>query len=84
MMQKGTKDLSEEEKARRVEHFKKIIKYRGIFGWFFSLVGISLCAVGWKNLQNLMVLINGFLFFGYGLFMVWQSKRAKENLDKQT
>ena len=26
-------------------------------------------------------MINGFLFFAYGLFMVWQAKRAHQRLD---
>ena len=36
--------------------------------------------VGLRNLSNLMLLLNGFLFFGYGLFMVWQAKKAKEKI----
>jgi len=27
-------------------------------------------------------MINGVLFFGYGLFMVWQSRRARERLEQ--
>jgi hypothetical protein len=36
--------------------------------------------VGFENDQSPMVMLNGALFFGYGLFMVWQTKRAMANL----
>jgi len=75
------KDISENEKAQRVSHFRRVIFYRSIFGWIFSLVGLSLFVVGLNNLNNPLVLINGVLFFAYGLFMVWQTKRAKAKLD---
>ena len=75
------KDISEDEKTRRVSHFRRVIFYRSIFGWIFSLVGLSLFVVGLNNLNNPLVLINGVLFFAYGLFMVWQTKRAKAKLD---
>jgi len=74
------KKISEKEKTRRINHFKRVIFYRSIFGWIFSLVGIVLFTVGLNNLHNPLVSINGFLFFAYGLFMVWQTKRAKEKL----
>lgn len=73
--------ISEEEKSARVDHFRRIIRYRSIFGWFFAIVGICLSIVGIENIKNPLVFINGLLFFGYGLFMVWQTKKAKDNLD---
>lgn len=73
--------LSDEQKAKRVNHFKRIIKYRSWFGWLFSIVGAVLFGVGVKQNQDPMVMLNGFLFFGYGCFMVWQAKRAKEKLE---
>ena len=76
-----TKKLSSLEPSRRENHFKRVIRYRSIFGWVFSGVGLVLFIVGLRNLQNPMVLINGILFFGYGLFMVWQTKKAKEKMD---
>ncbi|MDA9118797.1 hypothetical protein [Candidatus Chordibacter forsetii] len=76
-----TNKLSSLEASRRENHFKRIIRYRSIFGWVFSGVGFVLFIVGLKNLQNPLVLINGLLFFGYGLFMVWQTKKAKEKMD---
>ena len=72
--------LSDEQKAKRVNHFKRIIKYRSWFGWLFSIVGAVLFGVGVKQNQDPMVMLNGF-FFGYGCFMVWQAKRAKEKLE---
>ena len=75
------KDYSENGKVQRKEHFMRIIRYRSIFGWIFSGVGFALFIVGLKNLHNPLVLINGVLFFGYGLFMVWQTKKAKEKME---
>ncbi len=73
--------LTEEQKAKKVAHFRRIIKYRSWFGWLFAVVGAVLFAVGVDQGQNPMVMLNGFLFFGYGCFMVWQAKRAGEKLD---
>ena len=73
--------LTEEQKAKKVAHFRRIIKYRSWFGWLFAVVGAVLFAVGVDQGQNPMVMLNGFLFFGYGCFMVWQAKRAREKLD---
>jgi hypothetical protein len=76
--------LTDEQKAKKVTHFRRIIKYRSWFGWIFAIVGAVLFAVGVKEGQNPMVMLNGFLFFGYGCFMVWQAKRAREKLDRNT
>jgi len=76
-----TKKLSSVETSRRTDHFKRVIRFRSIFGWVFSGVGFALFIVGLRNLQNPLVLINGLLFFAYGLFMVWQTKKAKEKMD---
>jgi len=78
------KELTEEQKANKVVHFKRVIKYRSWFGWIFAVVGGTLCVVGLKNIQAPMIILNGVLFFGYGLFMVWQAKRALSNLDKSS
>jgi len=74
--------LTDEEKQKRVQHFRKVIKYRSWFGWVFTVVGGILFGVGLKNSEILLVMINGVLFFGYGLFMVRQTKRARESLDR--
>ena len=73
--------LTDEQKAKKVAHFRRIIKYRSWFGWIFAIVGGVLFGVGVKQDQDLMVMLNGFLFFGYGCFMVWQAKRAIAKLD---
>ena len=73
--------LTDEQKAKKVTHFRRIIKYRSWFGWVFATVGAVLFGVGVKENQNPMVMLNGFLFFGYGCFMVWQAKRARQKLD---
>ena len=74
------KELSDAEMDQKMEHFQRIIRWRSMFGWLFSGAGLILFIVGLRNLHNLMLLLNGFLFFGYGLFMVWQAKKAKEKI----
>ncbi len=74
------KELTEEQKAQKVVHFRRIIKYRSWFGWVFAVVGGTLFGVGIQNDNSAMVMLNGGLFFGYGLFMVWQAKEALANL----
>ena len=70
-----------EQMAKKVAHFRRVIKYRSYFGWVFTVVGAVLFFVGVKNNQMPLIMINGVLFFGYGLFMVWQTKKARERLD---
>ena len=72
---------SPEQMAKKVTHFRRVIKFRSYFGWMFAIVGGTLFGVGVKNNQMPLIMINGALFFGYGLFMVWQSKRARQRLD---
>ena len=72
---------SPEQMAKKVAHFRRVIKYRSYFGWVFTVVGAVLFFVGLKNNQMPLIMINGVLFFGYGLFMVWQTKKARERLD---
>lgn len=74
--------LSDEQKAHRVARFRKIVKYRAWFGWVFTVVGGALFAVGVKEDNNLLVMLNGFLFFGYGLFMVRQARQALKKLSE--
>ncbi len=74
--------LTDEEKQKRVQHFRKVIKYRSWFGWVFTVVGGSLFGVGLQNTEIPLIMINGVLFFGYGLFMVRQTKKARESLDR--
>jgi hypothetical protein len=68
------------EKERKITHFQRVIRYRRWFGWAFATVGSVLFFVGVENEQNVMVMINGALFFGYGLFMVRQAKKAAAQL----
>ena len=74
-------EVSDKEKTKRINHFRKVIYFRSLFGWAFVGVGICLFGVGLKDMGNPLILINGLLFFCYGLFMVWQTKKAKANLE---
>ena len=71
-----------EQMAKKVAHFRRVIKFRSYFGWAFALVGLILFGVGVENIEMPLILINGVLFFGYGLFMVWQTKKARQRLDR--
>ena len=73
-------ELTEKQKELRIVRYRKLIKYRKIFGWIFSLVGAALFIVGVDNGNATLVMINGFLFFAYGLFMVWQAKNELKKL----
>ena len=73
-------ELTEKQKELRIIRFRKIIKYRSLFGWLFSFVGAALFVVGIDNDFAPLVMLNGFLFFGYGLFMVWQAKNELKKL----
>jgi hypothetical protein len=73
-------ELSDEQKAHSVARFRRMVKYRLWFGWVFTIVGASLFVVGVKEGNHPMLLLNGVLFFGYGLFMVRQARRAIKNL----
>ena len=74
---------TEEEKERKISHFQRVIRYRKLFGWVFSGVGLVLFFVGLKNAQNPLIMVNGALFFGYGLFMVRQAKKPVPSLADQ-
>jgi len=76
------KEYTTEQKVRRIEHFRRVIKYRSWFGWVFTIVGAVLFGVGLQNNQMPLIMINGLMFFGYGIFMIWQTKRAREKLDR--
>jgi hypothetical protein len=65
---------------RKISHFQRVIRYRKLLGWVFSGVGLVLFFVGLKNGQNPLIMVNGALFFGYGLFMVRQAKKAGAQL----
>ncbi|MDA8774777.1 hypothetical protein N9N13_03535 [Opitutales bacterium] len=73
-------NLSDEQKANKVSHFRRIAKGRVLFGWTFTVVGAVLFGVGFQNNQSLLIMLNGLTFTAWGLFMVWQAKRALSSL----
>lgn len=75
-------ELTDEQKAQKVAHFRRIVKGRILFGWTFTIVGAILFGVGFKNNQSLLIMLNGLTFTAWGLFMVWQAKRALFNLTR--
>ena len=75
-------ELTDEQKAQKVVHFRRIVKGRILFGWTFTIVGAILFGVGFKNNQSLLIMLNGLTLTAWGLFMVWQAKRALFNLTR--
>ena len=73
-------ELTNEQKAQKVVHFRRIIKGRIYFGWTFTVVGAVLFGVGFKSNQTAIIMLNGITFSAWGLFLVWQAKRALSNL----
>lgn len=73
--------LSNQEKARRVSQFRKIIVYRFWAGWLIAILGPIFLVVAMLKDQDPLIILNGVLFLGYGIFMVRQSRKASRNLE---
>ena len=71
-----------DQMEKKIAHFKRVIKFRSYFGWVFAVVGAALFVVALQGNKMPLIMINGVIFFGYGLFMVWQTKRAQARLDR--
>ena len=76
--------LTDEEKDKKIAHFRRLLKYRSWFGYVFTIVGFGLFVVGFDQGNFGMIMINGILFSGYGIFMIWQAKRALRNLSSSS
>lgn len=74
-----SEDLSVEEKGRRVAKFRRLVGYRKVAGVLFAIVGLGLFVVGLRDNRPLIVL-NGAMFGGYGVYMIIQAKRAIQKL----
>ena len=69
-------EYTEEQKAKRISHFRRIIKYRIWFGWIFAFVGLSLFAVGLRGDQiEWLVVVNGSLFRVMGC--LWSDRQRE-------
>jgi|TARA_A100001015_G_scaffold282627_1_gene347136 hypothetical protein len=71
-----------DQMEKKIAHFRRVIKFRSYFGWVFAVVGAALFVVALQGNKMPLIMINGVIFFGYGLFMVWQTKRAQARLDR--
>jgi hypothetical protein len=71
-----------DQMEKKIAHFRRVIKFRSYFGWVFAVVGAALFVVAMQGNKMPLIMINGVIFFGYGLFMVWQTKRAQARLDR--
>ena len=71
-----------DQMEKKIAHFRRVIKFRSYFGWVFAVVGAALFVVALQGNKMPLIMINGVIFFGYGLFMVWQTKRARARLDR--
>ena len=75
-----SRELSDEEKARRVVRFRRIMGYRKIAGVVMAVAGIALLVVGLRENIQMLLVVNGVLIVGYGCFMVWQAAKIQRNL----
>ena len=71
-----------DQMEKKIAHFRRVIKFRSYFGWVFAVVGAALFVVALQGNKMPLIMINGVIFFGYGLFMVWQTKRARARVDR--
>ena len=71
-----------DQMEKKIAHFRRVIKFRSYFGWVFAVVGAALFVVAMQGNKMPLIMINGVIFFGYGLFMVWQTKRARARVDR--
>jgi len=64
--------LSDEEIDRRIERFRKTLRYRKITGIVLAVAGFALLALGLLTPGDVFLKINGAFCLSYGLFMRWQ------------
>ena len=69
-----------DQMEKKIAHFRRVIKFRSYFGWVFAVVGAALFVVALQGNKMPLIMINGVIFFGYGLFMVWQAKNELKKL----
>ena len=72
--------LSDEEIEKRVENFRKTVRYRKIAGMVLAGVGVVILLVGLQTQGDVFLKINGGFCLAYGLFMRWQSARYERKL----
>lgn len=72
--------LSDEEVEKRIENFRKTIRYRKIAGLVLAGVGVAVLLLGLQTEGDVFLKINGGFCLAYGLFMRWQSARYERKL----
>ena len=65
-----------EQLAKKMAHFRRVIRYRSYFGWIFAVVGAILFFVGLENNQMPLIMINGALFFWIWFFYGMADKKS--------
>ena len=72
--------LSDEEIEKRVENFRKTVRYRKIAGMVLAGVGVVILLIGLQTQGDVFLKVNGGFCLAYGLFMRWQSGRYERKL----
>ena len=72
--------LSDEEIEKRVENFRKTVRYRKIAGMVLAGVGVLILLIGLQTQGDVFLKVNGGFCLAYGLFMRWQSARYERKL----
>ena len=70
--------LSDEEIDRRIEKFRKTIRYRKTTGTVLAVVGFGLLVVGLLTPGDVFLKVNGAFCLSYGLFMRWQTAKYEK------
>jgi len=72
--------LTDEEIDRRIEKFRKIVRFRKIAGIAIAVVGLVLLITGLRTGGELLLMVNGLFCFCYGVFMRWQAVQAEKKM----
>ena len=73
-------ELSDEEFDKRVESFRKTLRYRKIAGVALAGVGAVVLFFGLQTQGDVFLKINGGFCVAYGIFMRWQSAKYERKL----
>lgn len=72
--------LTDEEIDRRIEKFRKVVRYRKITGLVLAVVGFALLIIGLQTGGDLLLMINGSFCLCYGAFMLRQAVQAEKKM----
>ena len=72
--------LTEKEMDRRIEKFRKIVKYRKVAGVVLAVAGAGILFFSLKSGGDPLLMANGGFCLCYGAFMRMQAVRAEKKM----